>query len=446
MRVTLLLLAAACAHPASAPEPVPATAADDRVPELVAAVSADSLERSVRILAGFGTRHTLSDTVSDTRGIGAARRWVKSEFDRFSAACGECIEVRYQSRLVKAGTSRRIPRDVEIVNVLAIKRGTRYPDRYLVMTAHLDSRRSDVMDSSGDAPGANDDASGVAAVLEAARVLSRRDFDKTIVFAALSGEEQGLFGGTQLAEMARDSGWTIEGVFNNDIVGNREGANGVPNVHEFRIFSEPVPATEDQRSRERRRFTGGEVDGPSRQLARYMDQVSRALVPGADPVMIYRLDRFGRGGDHRPFNDLGFPAVRVTEMNEDYTRQHQDIRIEDGIRYGDVVEGVSFPYLARVTRANVATLASLAWAPPPPADVSIEGAVTPHTIIEWAPADSSLEAFRIYWRETTEPRWNHSRLVRGVAVDTLHNVTIDNFLFGVAAVGERGNESVVIFP
>ena len=413
----------------------------------VRAVSADSIERDLRQLVGFGTRHTLSDTLSSTRGIGAARRWVKSEFDRIAAACGGCLEVRYQEQVVERTAGSRIPRDVTIVNVLAILRGTTHPDHYLLMTAHLDSRASDPLDSTSEAPGAADDGSGVAGVIEAARALSREGrFAKTIVLAALSGEEQGLFGGQQLARLAADSGWIVEGVLNNDIIGHRAGMTGQKNEREFRVFSEPVPANESDSSRRARRYTGGEVDGPSRQLARYVDRATRRYVSGADAVMIYRLDRFGRGGDHRPFNDLGFPAVRLTAMHEDYRRQHQDIRTENGVEYGDVIDQVSFPYIALITRANVATLAALAAAPPPPSNVRVRGAVTPHTTLHWQRTASPLiRGYQIYWRETTESQWRYSVDAGDVETFTLKNVNIDNYLFGVAAVGGDDLESVVVF-
>jgi Zn-dependent M28 family amino/carboxypeptidase len=315
------------------------------------------------------------------------------------------------------------------------------------MTAHLDSRASNPLDSVSDAPGAADDGSGVAGVLEAARALARQGaFGKTIVFAALSGEEQGLYGGQQLAQMARDSAWIIEAVLNNDIIGHRAGMTGAKNEREFRVFSEPVPANESDSSRRARRTTGGEIDGPSRQLARYVDRVTRDQVPDADAIMIYRLDRFGRGGDHRPFNDLGFPAVRFTVMHEDYNRQHQDVRTEGGVAYGDVLEEVSFPYIALVTRANVATLGTLASAPPPPESVRIRGAVTPNTTVSWTRGDSpALRGYRIYWRETTEPQWHYSVDVGNVDRFVLEGINIDNYLFGVAAVGPDGSESVVVF-
>jgi hypothetical protein len=277
--------------------------------------------------------------------------------------------------------------------------------------------------------------------------LSREGpFAKTIVFAALSGEEQGLYGGQQLARLAADSGWMIEGVLNNDIIGHRAGMTGEKNEREFRVFSEPVPANESDSSRQARRFTGGEVDGISRQLARYIERVTHRYVPGADAVMIYRLDRFGRGGDHRPFNDLGFPAVRFTAMHEDYNRQHQNVRTEGGISYGDVAEEVSFSYIARVTQANVASLAALASAPPPPAAVRVRGAVSPNTTLTWSKTPSPLlRSYRIHWRETTESQWRYSADVGDLETFTLKNVNIDNYLFGVSAVGPDDLESVVVF-
>ncbi|MEO8294025.1 MAG: M20/M25/M40 family metallo-hydrolase [Gemmatimonadota bacterium] len=428
------------------PRFLPAQSADSRITAIVRAVSSARIEHDLTALVGFGTRHTLSDTISSTRGIGAARRWVKAQFDSISAECGGCLEVRFEERTWPADRSR-LPRDVRIVNVLATLRGTEQPDRYLLMTAHLDSRASDANDTLSDAPGAADDGSGVAAVLEAARVLAQAGpYRKSIVLAALSGEEQGLYGGRQLAEMARDSGWIVEGVLNNDIIGNRAGLNGEKNEREFRVFSEPVPFTESESQRNARRSRGGEVDGPSRQLARYVDRVTEQFVRDADAVMIYRLDRFGRGGDHRAFNDLGFPAVRFTVMNENYNRQHQNVRTEDGISYGDVLEEVSYSYIARVTAANAATLASLAWAPPPPDSVTVGGAVTPNTTLRWIPpASGALAGFRLYWRETTEARWRHHRDVGDLREFTLENINIDNYFFGVAALGKDGTESVVVF-
>jgi hypothetical protein len=425
----------------------PPAAEDLRVRALVPMVSADRIERDIRQLAAFGTRHTLSDTVSMTRGIGAARRWLKAEFDRIGRDCGGCLEVFFDEGLIVGEEGTRVPVDVGLVNVVAIQRGHTHPERYVLITGHYDSRVSDPMDATSDAPGANDDASGTAATLEAARILSRHRFGKTLVYAALAGEEQGLHGGRQLAERAQREGWIVEAVLNNDIIGNIEGLDGLIENTRFRVFSEPTPANETDEQRRRRRFRGGEVDGISRQVARYVDRITDRYVPGIDAVMIYRLDRFGRGGDHRRFNDLGFPAVRLTEMHENYTRQHQDLRIEDGIAYGDVPEGVDARYAARIVAVNVAAMASLAWAPPPPDSVTIGGAVRPSTTLRWS--RSGLPdggGYRVFWRETTAPQWQFERWVGDTTAVILENIVIDNYLFGVAAVGPMGNESVVVFP
>ena len=398
------------------------------------------MEADIRTLAGFGTRNTFSDTLSATRGIGAARRWIKAEFDRISASCGGCYEVVYQR-------SQAIPRDTWVVNVLAVKRGAIHPNRYVIMSGDIDSRASRSADAETDAPGANDNASGMAGAIEAARLLADYEFGNTVVLAGLSGEEQGLWGGRHMAEVAREEGWDIIGVLNNDMIGNIEGVDGVIENNTFRVFSEPTPVTDTEQQRARYRVYGGEVDGPSRQLARYVAATADAYIPNLDPIMIYRLDRFGRGGHHRPFNDAGFPAVRIMETHENYTRQHQDIRTEDGIEYGDVVEGVDFDYAARMTALNAAVLAQLAWAPPAPAEVRIGGAVRPSTTLQWQPVDDPRVAgYKVYWRDTTAPRWQNSRWVGDVEEFTLEGLVIDNYLFGVAAVGRDGHESVVAFP
>ncbi|MEZ4703153.1 MAG: M28 family peptidase [Rhodothermales bacterium] len=443
MRLLLLLLFAA---PAAA-QTVPPLREDPRMYDIAQAASAQRIEQDIRRLAGFGTRNTLSDTLSDTRGIGAARRWVKAEFDAIAAACGGCLEVTYQRNLVPAEGNSRIPQDTWVVNVVAIQRGARYPDRYVIMSGDIDSRASDATDAVTDAPGANDNASGMAGVLEAARLLSRYTFPTSIVYVGLSGEEQGLYGGQGLARKARAEGWDIVGVLNNDMIGNIAGLNGVIDNRSFRIFSEPTPVTETERERQLRRVYGGEVDGPSRQLARYIERTTRIYLPEMEPKLIYRLDRFGRGGHHRPFNDEGFAGVRIMETNENYTRQHQDIRVEDGIAYGDVIEGVDFEYAARLTAVNALALASLAWAPPQPADVRIGGVVQPSTTLAWSAVDDpDLAGYRIYWRDTTAPQWQYSRFVEPATTFTLENVVIDNYLFGVAAVGRNGHESVVVYP
>ncbi|MCH4822862.1 M28 family metallopeptidase [Gramella lutea] len=414
--------------------------------DIIDKISADSIEQDIRKLAGFGTRNTFSDTVSDTRGIGAARRWIKSDFEKISSDCGNCLEVFYQKDFVTPEDGERIPKEAWVVNVVAIQKGTKYPNRYVIMSGDIDSRASNTMDFTTDAPGANDNASGMAGTMEAARVLSQYEFESSIIYVGLSGEEQGLFGGQGLAEYAKKNNWEIIGVLNNDMIGNIEGVDGVIDNRSFRIFSEPVPPTETERERSMRRYYGGEVDGISRQLARYIHKNTETYMPEMNPMMIYRLDRFGRGGHHRPFNDLGFAGVRIMEAHENYNRQHQDIRTEDGIEYGDVVEGVNFDYAKKLTAVNAINLASLAWAPPSPKNVEIGGIVEPSTKLRWEPVNGDIAGYKIYWRDTTAPQWQHSRFVGDVTEFTLEGIVIDNYLFGVVAVGKNRHESLVSFP
>ncbi|HSW31278.1 MAG TPA: M20/M25/M40 family metallo-hydrolase [Longimicrobiales bacterium] len=419
-------------------------AVDLRVQEIAGAPSAARIEADIRTLAGFGTRNTFSDTLSQTRGIGAARRWIKAEMDRISQACGGCMEVFYTQALQEGG---RLPRPVNIVNVVGVIRGTAYPDRYVVMAGDIDSRASNGNDGEVDAPGANDNASGMAGVLEVARILTKHRFPTSVMLVGLSAEEQGLWGGQQLAKMAVEKGWDLAGVLNNDMIGNVQGIDGVIDNGTFRVFSEPYPTTVEESVLRGYRTTGGEVDGPSRQLARYVDRITSTYFSSLDAKMIYRLDRFGRGGHHRPFNDAGFPAVRIMETHENYNRQHQDIRTENGIAYGDVIEGVDFDYAARITAVNAAVLASMAWAPPSPKNVRVGGSGRPSAVLAWDPMDDpNLAGYKVYWRDTTAPQWEHSRFVGNVTEHTFQNVIIDNWLFGVAAVGKDGNESVVVFP
>lgn len=421
---------------------------DPRIYDIAKAPSAERIEADIRKLVSFSTRNTMSDTLSATRGIGAARRWIKAEFDKISKECGGCLEVSYQYSLAKGDARSRIKEDTWIVNVIAIQRGTVHPNRYVIMSGDIDSRVSDASDAIKDSPGANDNASGMAGAIEAARVLTKYKFPGSIVYVGLSGEEQGLFGGKYLAERAKEEGWEITGVLNNDMIGNIEGVNGVIDNTTFRVFSEPTPATETEQQRAWHRVYGGEVDGPSRQLARYVARMTDLYMPMMEAKMIYRLDRFGRGGHHRPFNDLGFAGVRIMETNENYNRQHQDLRTEDGIEYGDVIEGVNFEYAAKLTGVNAIVMAGLAWAPPAPKTVMIGGAVQPSTRLKWdAVDDPNLAGYKIYWRDTTAPQWQYSVYVdKSVTDHTLENVVIDNYLFGVAAVGKDGNESVVSYP
>ncbi|WP_047415677.1 M28 family peptidase [Cellulophaga sp. Hel_I_12] len=418
---------------------------DARIYEIIDAVSADRIKKDVTRLTEFGTRNTFSDTVSTTRGIGAARRWIKSEFEAIGKDCKNCLEVFYQKDFVTTDMGSRIPNDAWIVNVVAIQKGTKYPNRYIIMSGDIDSRASDTMDFTTDAPGANDNASGMAGTIEAARVLSKYQFENSIIYVGLSGEEQGLFGGGGLAKYAKEKGWDVIGILNNDMIGNIKGVDGVISNVDFRIFSEPVPATETDRERQMRRFYGGEVDGISRQLARYVHKTVKTYMPEMNPMMIYRLDRFGRGGHHRPFNDAGFAGIRIMEAHENYTQQHQDIRTENGIEYGDVLEHVNFDYAKKLTAVNAINLASLAWAPPAPKEVKIGGIVQAAAKFEWSKVDGAA-GYKIYWRDTTSPTWDHSRYVGDVSTFTLDGIVIDNFFFGVSAVGKNGFESPVVFP
>lgn len=439
---SLLLLTILCATVCLAQVP---TQNQQDLYNIIDEVSADRIEKDVRKLADFGTRNTFSDTISNTRGIGAARRWIKAEFDQISRDCGGCLEVFYQKDLVTTDMGTRVPKDAYVVNVVAIQRGTVNPNSMVMMSGDIDSRASDTMDFTTDAPGANDNASGMAGTIEAARVLSKRKFKNSIVYVGLSGEEQGLFGGKGLAEYAKEKEWNVIGFLNNDMIGNIKGVDGVIDNREFRIFSEPTDPTETERQRRGRRFYGGEVDGISRQLARYIHKSVKTYMPEMRPMMVYRLDRFGRGGHHRPFADLGFPGIRIMEAHENYTQQHQDIRVEDGIAYGDVVEHVNFHYARKLTAVNAINLAQLAWAPTRPQNIKIGGIVEADVKLKWDKVKDAV-GYKIYWRDTTSPTWDHSRYVGDINEYTLKEIVIDNSFFGVAAVGKDGMESMVSFP
>ena len=414
--------------------------------EVAEAPSPDNLESDIKKLVSFGTRHTLSDTTSTNRGIGAARRWIKSEFDNMSKNCNNCLSVSYQKYFVPKN-DRRITKDTWVVNVQAIQPGTEYPNRYVIMSADIDSRVSDANDFSSDSPGANDNASGMAGTLEAARILSEYKFPVSIIYVGLSGEEQGLFGGQFMAKMAREQGWEIIGVLNNDMIGNIHGLDGVIDNSTFRIFSEAISQKMTEKEKKAMRFYGGEVDGPSRQLARYIDRLTEEYMTNLEAIMIYRLDRFGRGGHHKPFNDEGFTGVRIMETHENYNRQHQDIRNENGISYGDVIEWVDFDYAAKLTGVNALVLASLASAPQEPEDVGIGGIMEASTTLKWQMSkDINVMGYKVYWRDTTSHVWQHSKFVGLVSEYVLKDIVIDNYLFGVASVGENGAESLIQFP
>jgi Zn-dependent M28 family amino/carboxypeptidase len=415
--------------------------------DIIDEVNVERIKSDITVLADFGTRHTLSDTISNSRGIGAARRWIKSEFDKISKDCKGCLEVFYQKNYFTQKDGARIIKPTWINNVVAIQRGKKFPNRYIIMSGDIDSRISDPTNYKDDSPGANDNASGMAGTIEAARVLSNYEFDSSIVYLGLSGEEQGLFGGKGLSEYSKKNKWEIIGILNNDMIGNIEGVDGVIDNRTFRIFSEPTPPNESEKERKARRFYGGEVDGISRQLARYIHRTVKKYMPEMNPLLIYRLDRFGRGGHHRPFNDMGYAGVRIMEAHENYNRQHQDIRIEDGINYGDVLEGVNFKYAKKLTAVNAINLASIAWAPPAVKSLSIGGVVEPSVKFRWVAVDNNtVKGYKIYWRDTTSPIWQNSRYIGNVSEYTLDGIVIDNFLFGISTVGKNGIESPVVFP
>ena len=424
MRIPLLATAAlALCHPALAnakdkPDPV-------------------RLKATVEKLVSFGTRNTLSSPTDPVRGIGAARAWAADELDKLGEACG-CMQVQ---RIGRTFTGPRAPNGVEVIDVLGVQWG-RDPNRVVIVGAHIDSRGTDTLDVTKDAPGANDNASGVALVMEAARLLSTEKFEATIVYAIFSGEEQGLWGGQLLAETAKERGWEVSAMLNNDIVGNTMGQNGIRVADRVRVFSEGIRASETLAEQLARRGNGGEDDGPSRALAKTIDTIAADIPGGLDVFMDRRPDRFGRGGDHEPFLKLGYPAVRFSVGAENWTQQHQDIRREGGIDYGDTIDKMDFPYLAKVTAINVAAIRRFASAPAAPKQVTINGALSFDTAVKWAPVTGAA-SYRVYWRRTDTDRWTGHKDVTEPGV-TLVNTSIDDHLFAVAALAANGAESLPV--
>jgi hypothetical protein len=445
-KLALLAVAAiATAIPAAASAITPRETADQ--------VSAERLRATVEKLVSFGTRHTLSSQTDSKRGIGAAHRWTEEEFRRYSRACGGCLRIESPSDTI---TGRRVPNPTLVTDVIAIQRGTTDPNHVVIITGHIDSRVTDVMNSTSDAPGANDDASGTAAVFEAARILSRYKFPMTIVYAPLTGEEQGLLGGKILADYAKAQGWEVVANLNNDIVGNSCSSDGVCDDAHVRIFSEGPRWQGGDALRPQQRSLGGENDAPSRNISRWLDRLADDLSLGLDVRQVWRNDRFGRGGDHTEFLNLGFPAVRITVAVENYNWQHQDLRTENGIQYGDTIDKMDFAYLRKVTQLNVAALAALASAPPPP-EPTAEGAVSTDTTIAWDPVEGA-EAYVVRWRPTDASQWQNSLRVGPdiiVCADrpcpaqkpritaVLKGVRVDDWVFGVSAVAKDGSESPV---
>jgi len=403
-------------------------------------VSQDRLRSDVESLVGFGTRHTLSEQDSDTRGIGAARRWGEAQFRTASEACGGCLEIVLPERMIEG---RRVPKPTRLVDVVAIQRGTERPDEVVIVQGHIDSRVSDVMDITSDAPGANDNASGTALVIEAARVLSQHDYPTTIVYALLSGEEQGLYGGQLLADYAEEQGWTVKAVFNNDIVGGSCGSDGYCDDAHVRVFSEGPRANLTDAIRAEQRRNGGENGSPSRNISRWIDNLAETDSAGLDVRQIWRTDRMGRGGDHIPFLEKGFPAVRISVAVEDYEHQHQDLREEGGVTYGDTVDEMDFPYLAKVTRLNVRALDALAKAPMPPAPTA-EAAVQTFTSIAWSEVPGAV-GYTIWQRRTDEPYWRDEPVMDNVTATSakLAGVRGDDWIFGVSARAANGAQSPV---
>ena len=424
-------------------------ASDGRISAALRQVSAERIRANIEKLASFGTRLTLSAqdpaSIAAGRGIGAAREWIKAEFERYARDCGGCLEVKTDSFTEPAAD--RIPQATEITNVYAVLKGTdaENANRIVLVTGHYDSRPSDTLDVKADAPGANDDASGTAVSLECARVLSKLKFPATIIFLTVAGEEQGLNGSRHFAKMAKDQGWNLEAVLNNDIVGGDKSAEQDHSV--VRVFSEGLPASATEQEIRRIRGLGGENDSGSRQLARYIADVGRTYEAGVKPVLVFRLDRYLRGGDHSAFNQQGFAAVRFTEFREDFHHQHQNVRIENGIEYGDLAKFVDFDYVSHVARLNAATLASLASAPAPPANVHLlTKALDNDSALTWEASPGGRAAeYEVLWRATTSPEWEHVQKVGGVTRATL-KLSKDNVIFAVRAVDAEGHRSLPVVP
>jgi len=403
----------------------------------------ERLKADVEKLVSFGTRHTLSSATDPKRGIGGARKWAQGEFEKIAKACNGCLRTELLERNM---SGPRIPNGVNIVDVLAIKPGKMGWDHVIIIAGHIDSRVSDVMDFTKDAPGANDDGSGSALVIEAARIMAQQpQTEATIVFALLSGEEQGLMGGRLLAETAKERGWKVSAMLNNDIVGGTVGTDGRKVDNVVRVFSEGIRASEDLAGQMARRNSGGEDDGPSRALMRYADKVAATAYPDVtlDVFGVRRPDRFARGGDHLPSLELGFPAIRYTVGVENYNQQHQDLRTENGIEYGDTVDKMDFGYLAKVTALNVLTATALAEAPPAPTSATLGGAVTSDTTVKWDAAPGA-QRYRVYQRPADAQDWTFVRDVYGTET-VLDGLIVDDHFVGVSSVNAKGAESTITF-
>ncbi len=437
------------AQNAEAPASAGPMPADPQIAAALKEVSAERIRANIDKLVSFGTRSTISAqdeaSIAAGHGIGAAREWIKAEFERYSRECGGCLEVKTDSFTQQP--AERIPQPTVITNVYAVLKGTdpENAKRIVLVTGHCDSRRSDVLDATGDAPGANDDGSGTAVSLECARVLSRMKFPATIIFLTVAGEEQGLNGSHHFAEMAKEQGWDVEAALNNDIVGGDKSAEQDHSV--VRVFSEGLPAAATEQDIRRIRALGGENDSSSRQLARYIYDVGGSYDVGVKPMLVFRLDRYLRGGDHYSFNQEGFAGVRFTEYREDFHHQHQNVRVENGIEYGDLPKFVDFDYVADVARLNAATLASLASAPAPPANVHLlTKNLENDSTLTWDVSPGGRAAgYEVLWRATTSPEWEYVQKV-GAATRATMKLSKDNVIFAVRAVDAEGHRSLPVVP
>ena len=418
------------------------------IANIVREIDAKNIERTIRQLVSFGTRNTLSEQDDPKRGVGAARDWLYAEFLKIAETSGGRMTVEKQS--FEQPKAQRVPQPTVLTNIVATLKGTQpeSADRVYVVSGHYDSMCNSPTDAKCDAPGANDDASGTAAVLEMARVMAKYQFDATIVFMTVPGEEQGLLGATHFAEESKQKAIDVDAMFTNDIIGNTLGGNGVRDRSTVRVFSEGVPSNETPAEANTRRSVGGENDSASRQLARFIKETGEAYVTPMKVMLVYRRDRYGRGGDHIPFLERGFPAVRFTEVNEEFRHQHQNVRVEKGVQYGDLPEFVDFAYIANVARINAASLAALASAPARPKGVNILTArLSNDTDLKWdANKEPDIAGYEIVWRDTTSPVWTNSKAVGNVTTFTMKGMSKDNYFFGVRAVDKEGNRSVVTYP
>ncbi|MFZ1918408.1 MAG: M20/M25/M40 family metallo-hydrolase [Terriglobales bacterium] len=428
-------------HVADAPPP------DARIVEAIGKISPERIRQTIEKLVSFGNRSTISpqdeESIKAGKGIGAAREWIKAEFERYSKDCGGCLEVKTSEFVEQPG--ERIPKPTEITNIYAVLRGTdsAQANRIVMVTGHYDSRNSDNSNGTDPAPGANDDGSGTAVSLECARVLSKYKFPATIIFLTVAGEEQGLNGSKHFAQMAKQQGWKIEAVLNNDIVGGNRSPEQDAGV--VRVFSEGIPAAATDAEIKRLRALGGESDSTSRELARYIAEVGRAYQAGVKPLLTFRQDRYLRGGDHYSFNQQGYAAVRMTEFREDYNHQHQNVRTENGIEYGDLPKFVDYDYVAHVARLNAATLAALASAPAPPVNVKmLTKNLENDTTLTWE-ASAGAVGYEVVWRATSAPDWEYAQAV-GSGTRATVKVSKDNVIFGVRALDAAGHRSLPVVP